>query len=152
MKKHLETEIEINAPAEVVWNVLTDFHAHPIWNPFIKELRGKPVEGESLRVFIQPPGGKGMVFKPVVLKSDENRELRWLGKLLFSGLFDGEHYFRIVPINENRVRFIHGEIFSGLLVRFFAKSLDKGTLAGFQAMNGALKKRAEDLGASGSGS
>ena len=143
MKKQLETDIEINAPAERVWKVLTDFHAHPIWNPFIKELRGKPIEGERLRVFIQPPGGKGMVFKPIVLKAEENRELRWLGKMFIPGLFDGEHYFRIEPIDEDRVRFIHGEIFSGLLVRLFAKSLDEGTLSGFRQMNEALKRRAE---------
>ncbi len=145
MKKQLESEIEINVPAERVWKVLTDFHAHPSWNPFIKELRGNPEVGEKLRVFIRPPGGKGMVFKPIVLKAEENRELRWLGKLFISGLFDGEHYFRIEPIDENRVRFIHGEIFSGLLVRLFAKSLDTGTLAGFREMNEALKKRAEEL-------
>lgn len=145
MKKQLETEIEINAPAERVWKVLTDFHAHPIWNPFIKELRGKPAVGEKLRVFIQPPGGKGMVFKPTVLKVDEDRELRWLGKLFISGLFDGEHYFRIEPVDEDRVRFIQGEIFSGLLVRFFAEGLDTGTLAGFREMNAALKERAEGL-------
>lgn len=143
MKKQIETEIEINAPAERVWKVLTDFHAHPVWNPFIKELRGKPFEGEKLRVFIQPLGGKGMVFKPTVLMAEENRELRWLGRLLIPGLFDGEHYFRIEPIDENRVRFIHGEIFSGLLVRLFAKGLETGTLAGFREMNEALKKRAE---------
>lgn len=145
MKKHLETEIEINAPAEIVWKVLTDFDAHPIWNPFIKELRGRPVEGEPLRVSIQPPGGKGMVFKPIVMKVEENREFRWLGRLFISGLFDGEHYFRIEPIDDNRVRFLHGEIFSGLLVRLFAKSLDTATLAGFREMNAALKKRAEEL-------
>ena len=145
MKKQIETEIEINAPAERVWKVLTDFHAHPSWNPFIKELRGKPAVGEKLRVSIQPPGGKGMVFKPTVLTADENRELRWLGRLLMPGLFDGEHYFRIEPIDENRVRFIHGEKFSGLLVRLFEKSLDTGTLAGFREMNEALKKRAEGL-------
>lgn len=145
MKKQLETEIQINAPAEMVWKVLIDFHAHPIWNPFIKELRGKPVEGEKLRVFIKPPGGKGMVFKPTVLMAEENRELRWLGRLFVPGLFEGEHYFKIEPVGEDSVRFIHGEIFSGILVRLFASSLDQGTLAGFREMNEALKKRAEGL-------
>ncbi len=143
MKKQLETEIEINASADRVWKILTDFHAHPSWNPFIKELRGKPAVGEKLRVFITPPGGKGMIFKPTVTKADENRELRWLGKLFISGLFDGEHYFRIETIDENRVKFIQGENFSGLLVGLFAKSLDEGTVNGFRQMNEALKKRAE---------
>lgn len=143
MKKQIESEIEINASPERVWKVLTDFEEHPSWNPFIKELRGKPIEGERLRVTIKPTGGKAMVFKPTVLKAGVNRELRWLGRLLVPGLFDGEHYFRIEAIGEDRVRFIQGENFSGILVGLFAKSLEEGTMSGFRAMNGALKRRAE---------
>ena len=144
MNKQIETDIEINASAETVWGILTDFEAHASWNPFIREISGVPKEGERIKAFIQPAGGKGMMFKPTVLKAEENRELRWLGKLLIPGLFDGEHYFRIEPIGENRVRFVHGEIFSGILVGLFAKSLDTGTAQGFRAMNEALKKRAEE--------
>ena len=144
MKKQIETEIAIDASAGTVWRILTDFAAHQSWNPFVREISGIPKEGEKLRVFIQPAGGKGMAFKPTVLKAEENRELRWLGRLLIPGIFDGEHHFRIEPINEKRVRFVHGENFSGILVGFMAGSLDKGTADGFRAMNEALKKRAEE--------
>ena len=144
MKKQIETEIEINASAATVWSILTDFAAHPTWNPFVKEISGTPKVGERLRVFIQPVGGKGMVFKPTVIRAEEGRELRWLGRLLIPGIFDGEHFFRIEPISDGRVRFVHGEIFSGVLVGLFAKSLDTGTASGFRAMNEALKKRAEE--------
>src|SRR5208337_3854746 len=34
--KEIHTEIEINAPAEKVWKVLTDFAAYPEWNPFVR--------------------------------------------------------------------------------------------------------------------
>ena len=143
MKKQLHTEIEINASPERVWKILTDFIAYPIWNPFIREIRGRAAEGEKLRVFLKPSGSRGMVFKPVILKAELNRELRWLGKLLFTGLFDGEHYLRIEQIGENRVKFIHGEDFDGVLVALFAKSLETDSLRGFKEMNEALKKRAE---------
>ena len=143
MKKQLKTEIEINAPAEKVWKVLTDFHAHPSWNPFIREIRGKPIVGERLRVFIKPSGGQGMVFKPTVLVAEPGRELRWLGRLFVPWLMDGEHYFLIEPTGENGVRFVHGENFSGILVGLFAERLDNDTLRGFREMNEALKKRAE---------
>lgn len=143
MKKQLYTEIEIDASPERVWRILTDFISYPIWNPFIREIRGKAAAGEKLRVFLKPSGARGMVFKPTILKAEPNREFRWRGRLLFSGLFDGEHYFRIEPIGENRVKFVQGENFGGLLVRFFAKSLDTDTLRGFIEMNEALKKRAE---------
>jgi hypothetical protein len=143
LKKIIETEIEINATPERVWKVLTAFDTFPIWNPFVKEIQGKPIEGEKLRIFIQPSGAKGMKFTPTVLKAEPGRELRWLGRLLIRGLFDGEHYFLIEPIEENKVRFVHGENFSGILVGMFAKRLDADTLRGFKEMNAAVKKRAE---------
>ena len=34
--KELHSEIEINAPVERVWEVLTDFASYPRWNPFIR--------------------------------------------------------------------------------------------------------------------
>ncbi len=42
--------------------------------------------------------------------------MRWLGKLFVGGIFDGEHYFLLEPIDENRTRILDGENFSGLLV------------------------------------
>jgi hypothetical protein len=78
-----------------------------------------------------------------VLEVVPGRTLRWLGHLLIPGLFDGEHHFTIEPLDANRSRFVQQERFSGLLVPLFAKSLDEHTLAGFQAMNAALKAGAE---------
>lgn len=137
------TEIIVDAPAHRVWGVLTDFDAHPAWNPFVRRIEGAPQAGRRLKVSIQPPGGKGMTFKPVVLKAVPNRELRWLGRLLLPGIFDGEHYFIIESLTSARVRFIHGERFSGILVALMKSSLDGRTRAGFEAMNRALKARAE---------
>ena len=91
--KELNTEIEINASANKVWDVLTDFKSFPGWNPFIQKIEGKIEVGAKLEVFIQPPDSKGMTFKPTLLKVEPNREIRWLGHLFFPGLFDGEHIF-----------------------------------------------------------
>lgn len=143
MKKSLLSEIEIEAPAEKVWQILTDFAAFPDWNPFIRRISGRMAVGERLEAYIEPSGAKGMTFRPTVLVADENRELRWKGKLLVSGLFDGEHFFQIEPMGDEKIRFVHGENFNGLLVGLFAKSLDKDTLRGFREMNEALKTRAE---------
>lgn len=137
------TDIEINTSAQHVWAVLINFTEYPNWNPFIHEIRGIPHKGEKLRAFIQLPGSKGMAFRPTVLTATPEQELRWLGHFLIPGLFDGEHYFRIVPIDQNRVRFIHGERFSGLLVGLVKSRLEDSAKAGFEAMNQALKARAE---------
>ena len=72
----LSTHIEIAGPVEAVWNVLTDFAAYPEWNPFVRRIDGKPAVGERLRVRVEPPGGRAMIFKPTVLAAVPNAELR----------------------------------------------------------------------------
>ena len=142
------TTTEINAPPRSVWKVLLDFPAHSTWNPFIRSIEGSPREGQSLKVSIQPVGGKGMTFRPKVVRASPDQELRWLGRVLLPGIFDGEHFFRIEPLDGGRrAKFIHGERFKGLLVPLLRKSLDRGTRQGFERMNQALKARVEQLSA-----
>ena len=141
--KEIHTEIEINASEEKVWRVLTDFAAYPKWNPFVRIVEGDVSVGARLQVYIEPSGGKGMLFRPNVLVVEPNRELRWLGHLWLPGLFDGEHSFSIEPLGDGHVRFIQRERFKGLLVPFLSKMLDWDTQRGFNEMNWALKLRAE---------
>jgi hypothetical protein len=144
--KELRSQIEIEAPAARVWQVLTDFAAYPEWNPFIRRVNGRPEVDEQLVVRMRPSGTKGMTFRPTVLKAEPNRQLRWLGHLLMPGLFDGEHVFEIEELDEDRVLFTQREIFRGLLVPLLARSLDRDTQRGFEEMNRALRERAETTG------
>lgn len=139
----LRTEIDIDAAPEVVWSILLDFRSHPEWNPFIRRIEGIAEAGQRLSISVQPQGGKGMTFRPTVLAAIPNQELRWRGRLLLPGIFDGEHYLLIERRGPNAVKFIHGEKFSGLLIPLAKSSLEGGTRAGFVAMNEALKARAE---------
>ena len=139
----IETDIEIEATAEKVWSILLDFPAYPHWNPFIRTIAGPVKPGEHLTVSVQAEGKTAMTFRPTVLVALANRELRWRGRFLVPGLFTGEHYFQIIPITPTRVRFCHGEIFTGILVPFVKSDLEQGTQAGFMAMNRALKAYAE---------
>ena len=83
-ERRIETGIEINAPPSRVWTLLTDFARMPAWNPFIKSISGRLMQGARLSVYIVPPGKSGMRFKPTVLSVRPERELRWLGHLLFA--------------------------------------------------------------------
>jgi hypothetical protein len=143
-KHHLHTEIEIDASAERVWDVLSDFDSYPQWNPFIRSVLGVPRQGARLRITVQPSGGKAMRFSPVVLTADRGRELRWLGRFLFPGIFDGEHCFVMETLANGKVRFRQSEWFSGLLVAPLRASLDRDTMRGFEEMNRALKARVEE--------
>lgn len=122
--------------------MLTDFESYPSWNPFIQSIAGRPDEGEKLEVRIAPPGRRAMRFRPTVLKAEAPRELRWLGRVLLPGLFDGEHIFQIEPSGDGGSRFIQRERFTGVLVPLLGGMLPK-TEQGFAAMNEALKQRTE---------
>ena len=141
--KELRSQIEIEASAERVWQVLTDFAAYPEWNPFIRRVDGRPEVEEQLVVRMRPSGTRGMTFRPTVMKVEANRQLRWLGHLLVPGIFDGEHIFEIEELERDRVRFVQREVFKGLLVPLLARSLDRDTQRGFEEMNRALRERIE---------
>ena len=49
--KEVFSEIEIQAPAERVWQALTDFDSYPSWNSFIRRISGQPKEGKRLRIY-----------------------------------------------------------------------------------------------------
>jgi len=143
----LRTEIEIAAPASRVWDTLVDFSRYSEWNPFIPEISGELRVGAELRVVVAPPGGNELRFQPKLLVVEPGRELRWRGKLFVKGLFDGEHFMQLVELAPGRTRFVHGENFSGLLVKLLGRALTQ-TARGFVFMNQALKRRVEETAGS----
>ena len=140
--REIQTEIEIDASPDVVWSHLTSFEKYPDWNPFITSAEGKAELGARLSVTIFPPGGKAMGFKPKVLVAEPGRELRWLGRFLLPGIFDGEHRF-LLESHGDGTKLIQAEKFRGLLVPLMWKSMRPKTTRGFELMNEALKARCE---------
>jgi hypothetical protein len=141
----LTTSTHVDAPPETVWRVLTDFDEYPEWNPFLR-VTGRANEGAHLSVELRPPGRRATTFRPTVTRVESGRELRWLGHLLVPGIYDGEHRFRVDPEGDGS-RLTQSERFEGLLVGVVNRWLGVGASveAGFEAMNGALKSRAEAM-------
>lgn len=139
----LHTEIDIEASVSTIWNILTDFENYPHWNPFVKSLKGNVEIGEKIEILLTPPDSKAMTFKPKILAFEKEKELRWLGKLFISGLFDGEHSFELKDNGNGTCAFVQAEKFKGLLVPLLKKQLETNTKNGFMLMNCALKKMAE---------
>ncbi len=140
----LRTETEIDAPAARVWQVLTDFDRYHEWNPFITRVKGELRVGAELEVTISAPESDEMNFRPTLLACTPAEELRWRGKLWIKGLFDGEHFFKLHELDGARTRFVHGEDFEGILVRFLHGKLTH-VARGFVYMNRALKAHVEAL-------
>lgn len=139
----IRSAIEIRAPLEVVWHVLTDFAAYPAWNPHLRRVKGRPREGRRIFIHSQPEGGRPIQFRPRVVTWQPPYELRWRSTLVSRRLFSAEHGFRLVPLGDDRVRFVQDETFSGLLVPLYARLRLPATRRGFEQMNQALRERAE---------
>jgi hypothetical protein len=140
----IHTEIGIMAPAERVWGVLFDTDRWAEWNPFARA-SGRFGVGERVAVTLTPPGKSAITMRPTIVKLEPGRELRWLGSFGIRGLFDGEHGFRVVSEDVGRCRFEHFETFTGLLVAPVMWMVGDATRRGFEAMNRALKARAESI-------
>ena len=141
----ISTTVEIDAPKQLVWDVLTDFSAYHEWNPYM-EIEGTPQVGTKLSVHMGAGGGRGMVFEPAVLAATPDEELRWLGKLGFGGIVDGEHFFILDRNADGTTHLTHGERYSGALVALAKPFLNKErNQAGYEAFNQVLKQRVESV-------
>jgi hypothetical protein len=139
------TTVDIDAPKQLVWDVLTDFAAYHEWNPSMK-IEGTAQVGTRLSVHMGASGGRGMAFKPMVLAAAPGDELRWLGKLAFGGIVDGEHFFILDRNADGTTRLTHGERYSGALVALAKPFLHKQkNQAGYESFNRALKQRVESI-------
>jgi hypothetical protein len=143
MEKEIKTEILIHATPEKVWAILTDFDQYKNWNPFIRSITGEVAVGKIITVRLEPPGAWGMTVRPKVLAFEKHKELRWIGHLVFPGLFDGEHTFELIDRGNGTTTFRQTEKFRGIFVVLFEKKLDSNTTNGFKLMNQKLKESAE---------
>jgi hypothetical protein len=138
----ITTSTEIDASAERVWEVLSDLRAYARWNPEITVVSGRAEPGQTLTLRVRSDGGTSVV-RPTVRVAEPGRELRWSSHYHdIGGLADAEQRFTITSAGPGRVRFTQAETFRGVAVPFFHGGLAAGT-SRFDAMNAALKKRAE---------
>ncbi|SDI32212.1 SRPBCC family protein [Nonomuraea jiangxiensis] len=73
----IDSSIEIAAPPEEVWAILTDFAKYEEWNPFILQAEGTAAAGATLRLNIRPPGGTA---RPSPARWSPSSGERWTGR------------------------------------------------------------------------
>jgi hypothetical protein len=136
--RDISTDIWIDSPPQVVWQVLTATRDYPSWNPMIARVNGELREGNVIEI------DAGMVFRPRILAFRVDQELRWKGHVWIPGIFDGEHRF-VLEAHGNQTRLIQGEEFTGILAGRITREIIDDTIVAMKGMNSALKARTESL-------
>jgi hypothetical protein len=133
--------IDIAAAPRQVWAVLADLDAYPDWNPFIRSASGQLTVGSTLTMRMVPAEGRAFTTRGRLLAVQPGVLLRWVGRLIVPGIFDGTHQFALEDLG-GHTRLTQSETYRGMLVAFTGKTITK-TESDFRALNQALKQRVE---------
>lgn len=138
--KSFSTEVNIDASAQTVWNILTDASSYQEWDPNMISLDGTIAPGETLTITTKLDPNRA--FKPKVEVFEPNRKMVWKSGMPL-GLFSGERTFTLTPQGDDSVKFAMKEEFSGLLLPLFGGSIPDMNPV-FDEFGKALKQRAEN--------
>lgn len=137
----ISATIEIAAPPEQVWAVLTDLASYPEWNPVFKKASGQPIPGNRITITsTNPQTDHTMTVTVKVLTAEPGTELRWASRVL--GLMTSEHSFLLSPTSGG-TQLVQTHTYRGLFTRFPPKTINR-IQASFEAINQAVRQRAED--------
>lgn len=149
--KPIHTQIQINAPARVVWDIVTDPDRYPDWNPFIPRISLKSEQvavGTEFDLDCQMTDSQLLKNeREVVLEVDPDQFTFRMGTSRTCGR-PGVVSNRCQicrPIGEGQTEYINYEEFTGILAPLVYLLYSGKLRAAFQKHNTALKLRAENL-------
>lgn len=142
MPLKIEHRIGVQAPAEVIWEILADVSGWPDWTTIYPKAAGKVGYGESLTLTLALPGEEHRVVTPTVLDWTPNEAIHWRSSAV-GGLVTSVRYLEIERLHDAGCVFSNGEIFGGLLGSRLARRQRRALRAGFTALGDSLRERAE---------
>lgn len=134
--------VEIEAPAERVWDILVDFERYGEWNPFTTRVEASLEIGSPVMLHV--------LLGPLQRKQPERIETVEPPHLLAWGVTMGARFLlvarreqRLEALNSNRCRYVTTDETRGLLTPLVALLFGHLIRRGFNDLAAALKSRAE---------
>lgn len=144
MQRAVEHRIGIRAPAELIWDLVSDFSTWETWNPVHPRAEGQLKIGTPLTVHQALPQEPVRVIQPVVQDWVPYEQLHWRSTRL-GGFVTAIRYIEIENMGPENATFSNGELFTGLLVRWISRDERRRLRAAFTQMGEALRDHAESL-------
>jgi hypothetical protein len=145
MQRAVEHRTGVQAPAEILWEVISDFETWSVWNPIHPRIEaalriGTPVSVDLVVEESQPP----KTIQAVVQDRVPNEQLHWRSTRV-RGLITTIRYLEIERMSDVGSTFSNGELFMGPLVRLVSRDERRRLRAAYTRMGEAVKARAEAL-------
>ena len=144
MQRAVEHRIGVQAPADLIWEVISDFATWGEWNPVHPRIQGEMRIGTTLTVDFVTEGAPDAVLTPIVQDWVPYEQLHWRTRRL-RGFVTAIRYIEIDKKGEESAIFSNGELFIGPLVRFVSQAERRRLRAAFTRMGEAVRDRAEAL-------
>ncbi len=140
----IDRTLDIDAPAAVVWAVLTDFANYGQWNPFVPEACCDLRPGGAIEMQVKL-GAKPQFQREWIVSVEPGRSFRYSMKPVPLGALRSLRVQTVEVIDDNHCRYTsHFEI-AGWLQALVAAALGGAMRRGFEGMALGLKARAEQL-------
>lgn len=152
MSYFYRAEHEIAAPAQVVWDVLTDLSAYAEWNPFCPYVETDRVVGHPIVLYVDfalhwPPLPREKLRRQVetISRFAPGEVLAWTAKVGHERVFRARREQRVEVLGERRCRYMSDEKFEGPLAWLVDALYGVKLRRAFDANAAALARRAESL-------
>lgn len=139
MKKYSATT-NIEATPEKIWDILVDTDNYPNWDPGMVRIEGKIALGEQVKFFTKVSPDQAFAVK--VSAFEPGAKMVLTGGLPL-GLFKSERTHTLTSNEDGSTTFHTEEIFDGLLLPVFGRSIPDLTKS-FEAFTSGLKQHAEN--------
>ncbi len=145
MPLRIDHTLEIEAPAEVVWQVLTDFDAYGEWNPFVVEATCALDVGSAMDMRVRVLPFMAQSQREWVTSVEPGRGFCYAMSMTPGRALRSERCHRVEPLLPERCRYESRFEIAGPLSAVVKGLLGGQLRRGFGEMSAAVKVRAESL-------
>jgi hypothetical protein len=140
-------QVDIAAPAALVWEVLTDLKRYSEWNPFTVRVESTLQLNEPVDLHIPIPGQEGqeMTVREYLVAFEPERLLSWEQRPTTDNKDAARRDQYIEKVDEDRSRYFTTDIFLGVNADKVMDQFGPWVKSSFDAVAQGVKKQAETL-------
>jgi uncharacterized protein YndB with AHSA1/START domain len=140
--KCVRAEVEIDAPIERVWRILTDLEGYAAWNPFTPRVESTLRIGDPVHLHVRLVGAR-LMHRVETVTRNEPYTLGWDMQMGGGVLLYAERVQVLTALDENRTHYMTEDCFRGWLRPLVLALFGGGMQRGFRDCGLGLKKAAE---------